>query len=341
MAQNSNIEWCDHTANFWSGCTKVSPACAHCYAESLAKRFPHFGQWGAGAPRTWHGKNAAKDIRKWSAAHFQQRLKNPTARRPRVFINSLSDWLDDEIPIDWLASLLDAIRLAPNLDFLLLTKRPENFRPRLEQILKYIPRTGIEVDHAMLRARIEIMLNGWAGYQYIAPELGIENYWIGTTVENHEMAAKRIPQLLNIPAKIRFLSCEPLLGPLNIQSQISNIPSSIHWIICGGESGPHARPMHPDWARSLRDQCTAASVPFLFKQWGEWLPICCDPPEWRPTPDCEDWHKGRQSIVLQRDGRIENAFPPGAMTCIRVGKKAAGRILDGIEHNAFPTACGL
>lgn len=268
MSANSTIQWTDHTRNFWSGCTKVSPGCLHCYAESLAKRNTvTFGKWGKGAPRSWHGKAAREDLMKWNTRAAKARTTI------RVFPNSMSDWLDDEVPVEWLAHMLDTIRITPNLIYQLLTKRPENFRPRLEKVLGIIPRTGLELDHAMLRTRIEIMLNGWAGYSYIAPEAGRENYWMGTTVEDQQRADERIPLLLDIPARVRFLSCEPLLGPVKIDHiRIGDnqwFPMQhLHWVITGGESGPKCRTANVDWFRSLRDQCGAAGVPYFLKQLG-------------------------------------------------------------------------
>jgi hypothetical protein len=133
MATNSNIEWCDHTVNFWSGCTKVSPACAHCYAEKLAKINRIYGGWGKGAPRSWHGGGAVKSIARWN-----RKAAKASAGRPRVFINSMSDWLDDEVPVGWLADLLVMIQNTPNLDWLLLTKRPQNWRSRLNSAKHYL-----------------------------------------------------------------------------------------------------------------------------------------------------------------------------------------------------------
>lgn len=203
-------------------------------------------------------------------------------RRPRVFCASLADWLDDEVPIEWLADLLDLIRVTPNLDWLLLTKRPENFKRRLQAVVDMIPRTGIDVGTAMLRARVELMLRGWHDITYSAPEIGIENYWIGTTVEDQQRADERIPYLLDIPAKVRFLSCEPLLGPVDFELTLDDQDihprhNPISWIIAGGESGPGFREFNPDWARSLRDQCAAAGVAFLAKQMGGLKPSMMPP----------------------------------------------------------------
>jgi protein gp37 len=333
--QNSKIEWCDHTANFWSGCTKVSPACAHCYAETLAKRFPHFGQWGEGKPRAWHGKNAIKDLRRYNkvAGCF------PMNPRPRVFINSLSDWLDDEVPVEWLVELLEAIHICRNLDFLLLTKRPQNFLPRMQ--------AALQTDKARTSMQLGCQIANWiTGHRW-------KNVWIGTTAENQEWADKRIPLLLDIPASIRFLSCEPLLGPLDLTPLIvgegslmhvatNSRMAGIHWIICGGESGPHARPMHPKWARTLRDQCAQADVPFFFKQWGEWLPLT--PLYDGRDEDAEDGCNPDRTAVLHDNGHLwpwEHGQPPienSPWIIERTGKHAAGRLLDGIEHSAFPNS---
>ena len=308
MAENSAIEWTDHTFNPWTGCTKVSPGCAHCYAESWAKRSGTV-QWGPGKPRrrtkTWG------DPVKWNAAEnnalvSHSEFTNP--RRPRVFSASLADWLDDEVPIEWFADLLVLIATTPNLDWLLLTKRPQNFAKRTIEASDLTDHPGSSYA------------TQWGGFGRIP-----NNVWIGTTVENQEMADLRIPQLIQIPARIRFLSCEPLIGPVVLPTHLGKIDGPglishgylndwIHWVIAGGESGPSARSMHPDWARSLRDQCSAANVPFLFKQWGEWLP-------------------GSQNNTEHLGGDVHD-WPDEFAT--KIGKKAAGRHLDVQLHSEFP-----
>lgn len=327
---NTKIEWCDHTVNFWWGCTKVSPACAHCYAEKFAgfvgKRL--FGQpvkWGDGQPRAERLAAARKEALRIQAeaATFAQEH----GRRPRVFVNSMSDWLDDQVPVEWLAYLLKTLHLCPAVDFLLLTKRPENWRKRLEAVLQWIEQKPWLSDELGYGYPWQETRDSAADWFVLAKPPA--NLWIGTTVEDQERANERIPHLLEIPAAVRFLSCEPLLGPvdlLRIKRADFGAPAEIalnsllggvwgrnghrecwvkiesgpvvHWVIAGGESGTSARPIHPDWFRSLRDQCKAAGVPFLFKQWGEW--------------NC-------------------------AMTCARLGKAAAGRLLDGREWNELPT----
>lgn len=348
MAENSKIEWTDHTFNPWRGCTKVSPGCLNCYAETLSKRNPAvLGQWGSGKPRVLASDSMWSQPLKWNREAAAKRHEtewssddNPRGLRPpRVFCASLADWLDDEVPLEWLERLIEIIMRTPHLDWLLLTKRPQNFTRRLKALIRRYSLVNLTKDEALLRLRIEVMLEGWNKLSYASPDLGRENYWIGTTVEDQQRANERIPLLLSIPAKVRFLSCEPLLGPVNI-TEIRDIegycytplvgPESgepkIHWVICGGESGPSARPMNPDWARSLRDQCQAAEVPFFFKQWGEFV------------RDAEIHAKAPAAdsvTVPYGDGD-----PTNYRRVYRVGKKLAGRLLDGREWNELPSMKG-
>lgn len=327
--QNTNIEWTDHTINFWWGCTKVSPACQHCYAESVAKVFGKrlFGQvpqWGAGKPRFERLEAARKEALKIQ----RQAVKSGT--RPRVFVNSMSDWLDDEVPLEWLAFLLETLILCPDVDFQLLTKRPQNWLKRVTAIY-------MECDGSIEYTN---WLHEWTGQsggclETIAGQAR-SNLWLGTTVENQEQADKRIPALLRIPAKVRFLSCEPLLGPVDFAKTsavigkviktdkwgMSPIFSGLHWLIAGGESGGAARPTHPDWLRVLRDQCAAAGVAFFFKQWGEWL-----------TVD-QARHLTDESVRLDK-GYKGHRFEDGTLM-LRMGKDHTGRLLDGVLHDAFP-----
>jgi protein gp37 len=226
MAENSRIEWTDHTFNPWVGCAKVSPACDHCYAESWARRAGQLGLWQGERRRT-------------SAANWQKPLKWERDYIPgaRVFCASLADVFDNQVPAEWRDDLWSMIRATPNLDWQLLTKRPQN-------IAKMLP-------------------PDWGD--------GYPNVWLGTTVENQTEAHRRIPHLLAVPATVRFLSCEPLLDPLDLTRMFHSplaFAQSMHWVICGGESGSGWRPMNLEWARSLRDQCKDAGVPFFMKQMG-------------------------------------------------------------------------
>ncbi len=224
MAEHSGIEWTHHTFNPWIGCTKVSAACDHCYAEAWDKRglqgLP--SRWGPHADRTrtktwgnpvkWQKKAAAKGV------------------RYRVFCASLADVFDNHKSIlpEWQADLWALVKSCPDLDFLMLTKRPQN-------IMRFLPKD-------------------WGD--------GYANVWLGATVESQK-EADRLDALINVPAMVHFLSMEPLLGPVDLSRYIHGL----EWVITGGESGKQYRSPDPDWFRNLRDQCADANIPFLFKQW--------------------------------------------------------------------------
>lgn len=270
MSADTKIEWCDATFNPWEGCTKVSPGCAHCYAENRNARWNGGTSlnWGPGAPRRRTSAANWKLPIKWNTHASRVQLSQSTyttPHRPRVFCASLADWLDEAVPVQWLADLLSLIHATPHLDWLLLTKRPQNFEGRIWRVW----------NDCGIPAACWDMVRSWS--KGVQPP----NVWIGTTVENQDMADTRIPILLHIPAKVRFLSCEPLLEPVYLGLLEASSPAQrerlikmpppmggIDWVICGGESGPNARQFHSAWARSLRDQCAAAAVPFFMKQMG-------------------------------------------------------------------------
>jgi protein gp37 len=278
MAKNSSIEWTHHTFNPWWGCTKISPACDHCYAETWAKRV---GQavWGKDSPRRFFSDTHWKDPLKWNAEAAAE------GQRRRVFCASMADVFESRTELlPWRKRLWNLIEVTPMLDWLLLTKRPQN-------IGKMVPWSDV-----------------WP-----------ENIWLGTTVENQKFAELRLPHLLKHPAKVRFLSCEPLLGSIDLRTWIKadrkKTSFGIDWIIAGGESGPGARPMHPDWARNLRDQAAKKGVAFHFKQWGHWVPS-------------EIVTDEQKRSVIDVDG-IEMTW---------LAKKEAGRKLDGDTWDGFPLA---
>lgn len=307
MSENTKIEWCDHTFNPWEGCQKVGPGCDNCYAEARNARFAGgtATNWGPGAPRRMtSGGNWNKPLtwNKNADAFMAQH-----GRRQRVFCASLADVFDNAVDPQWRTDLFRLIESTPNLDWLLLTKRIGNVRSLSQAAMGMIG-----IIHKPLP----------------------QNAWIGATIVNKAEAERDIPKLLAVPARVRFLSMEPLLGPVdlthipvsgaghhefdpittaNVLKRAEAYPQlpKVDWVIVGGESGPGARPMHPDWARSLRDQCEAAGVPFLFKQWGEHMP------------------KSNHTGLSDRD------INPNLM--IRVGKKAAGRLLDGHTWDGFPS----
>ena len=396
MTEQTKIEWADSTFNPWTGCTQISPACDHCYAKAWSNRAgSNVGKWGPGAPRVRTSAAYWKQPAKWNRETWEECTDcgwrgpkhathnfcpacdgedmKPTRRR--VFCASLADWLDNEVPIEWLVDLLDLIRLTPNLDWLLLTKRIGNWRSRILSAIS---------AYAGISQELATWLGEWLDGNPPA------NVWIGATFCNQAEADRDIPKLLAVPARVRFLSIEPMLGPIDMarwlpagktvrragtgepmwvahfymarceacgwtgSSELLNYVShgddgqcycpdcnqecdtetfGLDWIICGGESGPHARPMHPNWARTLRDQCQTAGVPFLFKQWGEWCPMGGEAglkyagPPLEPNRVHWVWPDGSHEQI--GCGRV------GTLTS-RVGKKAAGRFLDGVEHNGFP-----
>lgn len=351
MSENTNIEWCDHTFNPWEGCQKVSPGCDNCYAETRNKRFGGgvSPNWGPGAPRRRTSvKNWNLPVA-WNAAH--EGFKAQHGRRQRVFCASLADWLDNAVPIEWLIDLLDLIRRTPDLDWLLLTKRIGNFEARLREA-----KDAIDFDK---QRDLWLFIKAWLNGEEIP-----QNVWAGASIVNQEEADRDIPKLLTVRAPIHFLSMEPLLGPVHIRDHWlihhHSGDAAIDWVIVGGESGPGARPMHPDWARALRDQCAVAGTPLLFKQWGEWLPINQQEEAFTrrlyrsnriaklhedqaALDDCYGRTCTVASGVVQRDGSLHGITEPMAflqgtspMQTFNVGKKAAGRLLDHAQHDGYP-----
>lgn len=414
MADQTGIEWADSTFNPWMGCSRVSPACDHCYAERDTARFGRVG-WGQGVPRVRTAEANWRKPLRWNARSFWQCAdcgwRGDTPRvdhadedapggtgiacpaclqrdvrpaRRRVFCASLADVFDNEVDPQWRADLVHLIFKTPHLDWLLLTKRIGNAKGMLEQAVASLSLGNHSWEHQSSR--------------------GFRHVWLGATICNQEEADRDVPKLLATPAAVRFLSIEPMLGPVNLEKWLDpwtcadccyhggesdcgpdgceecgaekafessdvcsecgaddnsaqpacprcgshrsysrdygfmfkNPPETVRWVIVGGESGPHARPIHPRWVRNLRDQCAAHGVPFLFKQWGEW----------RPPGDGEEFDTGRgraqkvPAFIVSTDGTVScfenehNRLDGKAM--LRVGRRLAGRELDGRTHSAWP-----
>lgn len=257
MGEITKIQWTDRTWNPWVGCTKVSEGCAHCYAEALDKRFHSGAHWGKGAARERTSKA------NWKLPHKWNRKAERSGKRIKVFCASMADWLDPEVPIEWFADLLGMIRQTPWLDWQLLTKRPELWGERLEGVKKHwMP------DDAMCRfprGGVHLLLGDWLNGK--PPS----NVWVGTSLESPKYN-ERIKHLLAIPAVVRFLSCEPLLGALSLPEATPNpfgyFGDGIHWVIVGGESGPRARECNLAWIEDIVKQCREAKVPVFVKQLG-------------------------------------------------------------------------
>lgn len=275
----TEIEWTDYTFNPWIGCTKISKGCKYCYAETIAKRF-NFANWGKGNNRRLASDTQWEDPKKWD------RKAEKEGKRYKVFSASMSDIYDPEVPDQWRARLYNLIQNTPNLDWLILTKRPE-------YLLEY-------------EAKFITNLPG--------------NMWIGVSVEDQETANKRIPLLLKINSNIRFLSIEPLLGQIDLRKHLhfpecpkhplnkiyssmecdcreyqNKVNAGINWVITGGESGQNARKPDPEWFLYLKDQCLDAKIPFFFKQWGSW--------------SNEGKKKSKKTNGNLLNGRLYNEFP--------------------------------
>jgi len=346
MGENSAISWTTHSFNPWTGCAKISPGCANCYAEREMERFGK-AKWGTDEPRVRTATSTWNQPRRWNRAAIA------ASRRDRVFCASWSDVCDPAAPIAWFADLLDLIHDCQGLDWLLLTKRPHLFLERLEQA-SYL----LEGEHGRPDRPAAAMVDTWR--RNPPPHV-----WVGTTVEDQARAEERLPHLLRIPAAVRFLSCEPLLGRLDLGAFVSreiavtddalDAPDGelvngmrrsgdrwareqyIHWVIVGGESGPKARPMHPAWVQGIRDQCQAARIPFWFKQWGEWVTTPPTAGELaRPadlTPGPARWP------TWQGDAYgVQIGSPPPAQILRHVGRKAAGDHLDGQLVQELPAS---
>lgn len=301
MGQDSKIEWTHHTFNPWWGCTKVSPACDHCYAERDAKRFsPDMNLWGVGARRRTFGDGHWNDPVKWNARAARE------GRRERVFCASMADVFDNEGPEYARVRLWKLIEATPSLDWLMLTKRAGN-----------------------VSSMVPVM---W--WEHGFPS----NVWLGISVVNQHEADRDVRRLLLVPARVRFLSCEPLLGPINLQ-RAHRAPERlprVSWVIVGGESGPNARPMHPDWVRSIRDECEGVGVPFLFKQWGEWAPgECADGPPSR-TERTATYCNGEWTFERVTPRESEETHRDDEPDLFRLGRRAAGRMLDGRTWDEYP-----
>jgi protein gp37 len=373
MADHSAIEWCGATWNPIVGCSVLSPGCTNCYAMRMAARIEKMSAGAADrrpsakadAPSGGQPRSGDTAVRTKPISHYAGTTKSSKAgpvwtgklalaperiltqplrwKKPRtIFVNSMGDLFHEAVPDEWIDRVFAVMALCPQHTFQVLTKRSARMR-------KYVsdPRAARRVHEIACDLAVELRINviliapgiadalAPAGPRIYLDQWPLPNVWLGVSAERQAEAEDRIPDLLATPAAIRFVSAEPLLGPVNfrririapdhhtiidaldgyaIADSISGTGQErtmLDWIIVGGESGPCARPMHPDWARSIRDQCARAGVPFFFKQWGNYLP----------------------AGQLMADGR---PWSPASGNRLHAQKSLAGRILDGVEHNAMP-----
>lgn len=335
MAETS-IEWANRSWNFLAGCTILTPGCAKCYAMQMAARIERM------SPDLAHYRGLTKPSKAgpvWTGkiGIAEGKLLEPLrVRKPaKWFVNSMSDLFHEDVPDAIIDKAFAVMALCPHHTFQILTKRSARMRDYFTKVrhsgglcdsmsIAWDIAQNLAVDHSLLDR-----------YQ---PQLSVlPNVWLGVSVEDQKRADERIPDLLATPSAVRWISAEPLLGPVNLDCPdydwmqhpdglgISGNRLLLDWVVVGGESGRGARPMHPDWVRSIRDQCAAAGVPFFFKQWGEFLPTV---------------EQGTE-VDLRKIGKDHVAANPTEsgthMRYRRVGKGRAGRLLDGREHNEFPS----
>lgn len=348
MADKSSIEWTDATWNIITGCTLVDEGCRNCYAAHLIASWPaisnHPSRKGLARKNAAGGAKFTGEVR-FNEQWLDQPLRWKKSRR--IFVCAHGDLFHESVPDEWIDRVFAVMALAPQHTFQVLTKRPE----RARDYLRANPGIRIRTQMAHIGGPAPVIEMDWP----------LPNVWLGTSASEQASADLRIPPLLDAPAAVRFLSAEPLLGPMDLTRIDPKIFAAIgnaltgrwkwqdgptrpewprlDWVIVGGESGPHARPMHPDWARSLRDQCVAAGVPFFFKQWGEWA-------------DHTDAHKheGSEDRIFLASGEVLGvvvrkhglgAVDPdwrarGAAWMTRIGKARAGRLLDGRTWDQMP-----
>lgn len=366
MADNTRIEWADATLNYVNGCTRKSPGCMNCYAELLAatrlRNVPSragLAEMTPGGPR-WTGKINIDDRALDQAIRW---------RRPRrIFWNAHGDLFHDAVPDEAIDRLFAVCALTPHHTHMILTKRTARMRAYMQQLDDYALHETPEYRTAFYRVDCDDDPNGSGAWHertgqledaisQISETLGqgkpLPNVWLGVSVEDQQRADECREDFAATPAAVKFVSYEPALGPVNWAGW-----EFVNQIIGGGESGKHARPSHPDWQRATRDFCAPHGIAYFFKQWGEWAPIREMSEEltesiYHPAPEHSPEATRRCKVdvcVLHRDatrfdGRAmyeREAFwqGTGAMTMFAVGKRQAGRLLDGIEHNNFPEVKG-
>ncbi len=342
MADKTKIEWCDATWNPIVGCTRVSEGCRNCYAERFTHRFSGAGLHYEGLTVLSNGHPSWTGRVKFDEDALLRPLRWKKPRR--IFVNSMSDLFHENVTDEQRDRIYAVMALCPQHTFVVLTKRPDRMRDYLRDTdLHDEAQMRIEIKVAQMIeshwTRLPVMPDGysWLSSGFVGGRLNfpLRHVEHGVSVEDQKTADERIPLLLQTPSARRIVSAEPLLGPVNLCA----VPDDkvrpqdfsarytpcgdLDWVICGGESGPGARPMHPEWVRSLRDQCVSAGVPFFFKQWGEFTSEQCPGVEVRLDP----LHPGQC---------VTSGIKGHHTLYTRVGKKAAGRLLDGGTWDEMP-----
>ncbi|WP_213287537.1 DUF5131 family protein [Bradyrhizobium sp. sGM-13] len=353
MSDNSTIEWTDATWNPITGCRVLTPGCTNCYAMKLAGTRLRNHRSRAGltietkAGPVWNGKVRFNE--EW--------LMQPLGwRKPRmIFVCAHGDLFHEDVPDEWIDKVFAVMALTPQHTYQVLTKRAKRMREYMT--------TRWAGHHGCRRAEMHasLLAREMSRDKHFWAEWPLPNVWAGVSTERQQEANERIPDLLRTPAAVRFISAEPLLGPIDLEDIVTKGDgyedhrsalecdvaveddeefggATVSWVIVGGESGDGARPMHPDWVRSLRDQCDRAGVPFFFKQWGAWIPFYDrdrDDPDWRNVPQVDNQMGLGATRFHNLAGGI--GFHGERLVAMRnVGKKAAGRVLDRSEYSEMP-----
>lgn len=352
----SAIEWTERTWNPIVGCSIVSPGCTNCYAMKMASRIQKMNRTGgSNSDYVNHYDGTTKSVNgkivwtgKVATAPDKIFLQPLSRKAPTTyFVNSMSDLFHEGVPDEWIDRVFAVMALSPQHTFQVLTKRAQRIRDYFARssgqfsngaqlavyrtiagIASMEPPRGFGLDALDAARRMAVLLehSGWP----------LKNVWLGVSTERQQEADERIPLLLQTPAAIRFISAEPLLGPIDMHLWMLTHPA-IDWVIAGGESGQSARPMSIQWVRELRRQCAAAKTSFFFKQWGEWCPARVQPSGTPGRFAFGDYEHDRE-VMVQVDSYPRQFTMFGSRSLMeRVGKKAAGRHLDGVLHNGFPT----
>lgn len=345
--QGSNIEWCDASWNIVRGCSRVSEGCRNCYAERLAARFqkpgmPYSGLIAKGGQ--WNGRVVLVD----------HKILEPLAwKKPaKIFVNSMSDLFHGEVPLEFIDQVFAVMAACPQHIFQVLTKRPERMALYLN--------SHDRVDRIARAAKTMSLFCAASSLEQMRADGYLPNVWLGVSAEDQITANDRLWMMIQLPAAVRWLSAEPLLGAIDFEEpgNTGNLATGVHlqtnvhsevfpgldWVVVGGESGPRARPMHPNWVRGLRDQCIAAGIPFFFKQWGEWMPradlmaggeknFAASGPQSKRRPDVLRLGEHAKKVHTCENGTADKG---GDIFMQRVGKKHAGRLLDGLTWLQFP-----
>lgn len=322
MADHTEIEWTDATWNPITGCSIVSPGCTHCYAMVLAGTRLKNHESRSGLTKQVNGNHVWTGEVRFNAQWLDQPLRWTKPRK--IFVCAHGDLFAEGVPDEWIDQVFAVMALAPQHTFQVLTKRPKRMQ---EYVRALFLRSGTVACHAAWSSRGAQDPDGIYAQVSKAVRTHLPNVWLGVSVEDQRRADERRDMLACLAAEgwTTWVSYEPALGPIDWRSW-----EFLEWLVSGGESGPDARPSHPDWHRAARDFCAAYGIPYLFKQWGEYAP--------RRAAEPGDQVDARKALIVRPDGGITSGLLPypDAWIMDKVGKRRAGRLLDGVEHNAFP-----